>query len=86
MTGTAATEESEFISMYNTPVAIIPTNKKVIQRTKKIRFIKQGKKRMRQLSMRSLNVMKRTACSCWYYFDREDELLSKLLQNQELKF
>jgi len=34
MTGTAATEESEFISMYNTPVAIIPTNKKVIREDK----------------------------------------------------
>lgn len=31
MTGTAATEESEFISMYNTPVAVIPTNKRVIR-------------------------------------------------------
>ncbi|MDI9367150.1 MAG: preprotein translocase subunit SecA [Thermotogota bacterium] len=34
MTGTAATEESEFISMYNTPVAVIPTNKDVIRQDK----------------------------------------------------
>ncbi|MEQ8158001.1 MAG: preprotein translocase subunit SecA [Mesotoga sp.] len=31
MTGTAATEESEFISMYNTPVAVVPTNREVVR-------------------------------------------------------
>lgn len=31
MTGTAATEEAEFISMYNTPVAVIPTNREVVR-------------------------------------------------------
>lgn len=34
MTGTAATEESEFISMYNTSVAVIPTNQKVVREDK----------------------------------------------------
>ena len=40
-----ATEESEFISMYNTPVAVVPTNREVVRGDKEDLIYKSVKKK-----------------------------------------
>ena len=47
-TGTAATEAEEFFEIYNLPVVVIPTNKKMIRNDINDQILEQRKKKTMQ--------------------------------------